>query len=75
MGSMGTGTGRQSTNRLFGLGVGLFLAGLLAVGTLFLVPAVWSGHTAPLPVYLLAMATPLGLFIAIAATVRAGRPR
>ena len=38
----------------------------------YLVP---NWHAAPLPVYLLAMCTPVGLFLAIAGTIASGRPR
>ncbi|WP_228460679.1 hypothetical protein [Gordonia crocea] len=72
---MATGTKKRSTRVLFTLGVTLFLAGLVSVGILYLVPVVWSGHTAPLPVYLVAMCTPVGLVLAIGATVAAGRTR
>lgn len=72
---MGTGTDKTPSRMIFASGVVLFLCGIVAVGVLFLVPAVWSGHTAPLPVYLLAMCTPVGLFLAIAGTVASGRPR
>lgn len=72
---MGTGTGKTPGRTVTAAGVVLFLCGIVAIGTLFLVPAVWDGHTAPLPVYLVAMCTPVGLFLAIAGTVRSGRPR
>ncbi|NNG96473.1 hypothetical protein [Gordonia araii] len=70
---MGTGTGSGSSNTLLKIGVGLFFLGLVAVIALYAVPAVWSGHTAPVAVYVLAMCTPLGLIIAIAAAVWSGR--
>ncbi|WP_290707708.1 MULTISPECIES: hypothetical protein [Gordonia] len=72
---MGTRSDGRAARAIFVLGVGLFLAGIVAVGALFLVPAVWPGHTAPLPVYLLAMSTPAGFFLAVAATVATGRRR
>ncbi|QKT06365.1 hypothetical protein HUN08_03520 [Gordonia sp. X0973] len=70
---MGTDTGKRTSKAVFGFGVGLFLLGLLAVGALYLVPAVWSGHTAPTSVYLIAMCTPVGLLLAIAGAVAQGR--
>ncbi len=72
---MGTGTDRGAAKAIFALGVVLFLAGLAAVAALYLVPVLDSGHTAPVAVYIVAMGTPLGLFLAIAATVWQGRRR
>ena len=51
----------------------VFGVGLLALITLFVMPVVDDGGTAPTWVYLLAMCTPIGFLLGIVYALRSGR--
>ncbi|GAB37081.1 hypothetical protein [Gordonia otitidis] len=63
---------KSSTGLLVLAGV-VFGVGLLALITLFVMPVVDDGGTAPTWVYLLAMCTPIGFLLGIVYALRSGR--
>lgn len=63
---------KSSTGLLVLAGV-VFGVGLLALITLFVMPIVDDGGTAPTWVYLLAMCTPIGFLLGIVYALRSGR--
>lgn len=65
----------NQTTWLLRAGLVLFAVGLLALAVLFGMPAVDDGATAPTLVYVLTMAAPVGLVVALIAVVLGGRTR
>lgn len=63
---------KSSTGLLVLAGV-VFGVGFLALITLFVMPVVDDGGTAPTWVYLLAMCTPIGFLLGIVYALRSGR--
>ncbi|MFW0791476.1 hypothetical protein [Gordonia sp. CPCC 205333] len=61
------------SNRLLQLSIAIFAIGLVAIVALFVTPLVADGRTAPTLVYVLTMCAPVGLVIALIATVVTGR--
>jgi hypothetical protein len=59
-------------NALLYIAVSLFVLGLMAVAGIFLVPAV-SDREPGLPLYLTALAAPVGFLVALIFTLRSGR--
>jgi hypothetical protein len=64
-------TGKPS-NALLYIAVALFVIGLLAISAIFVMPAV-SDHEPGLPLYLVALAAPLGFLVSLVFTLRSGR--
>ncbi len=63
----------QPGNRLLYVALVLFAVGIVAIATMFAYPALADGDRAPIGVYLLTLATPIGFVLAIVFALRSGR--
>lgn len=63
----------QPGDRLLHAALILFAVGVVAIITMFAYPALADGDRAPIGVYILTLATPIGFLLAIAFALRSGR--
>jgi hypothetical protein len=62
----------KPSNALLYIAVALFIVGLLAIASIFVIPAI-SDREPGLPLYLVALAAPLGFLVSLVFTLRSGR--
>ncbi|GAA2054064.1 hypothetical protein [Williamsia deligens] len=65
----------QTGDRLLYVALAFFAVGLVAIVTMFAVPALDDGVRAPVWVYALTLGLPIGFVLAIAFALRSGRRR
>lgn len=63
----------QPGDRLLYVALVLFVVGVVAVLTMFAYPALDGGDRAPIGVYLLTLAAPIGFVLALVFALRSGR--
>ena len=62
----------KPNNALLHVALALFVVGLVAIAAIFVIPAV-SEREPGLPLYLIALAAPVGFLLALVFTLRSGR--